>query len=88
MTDTPEEPEDLPEIDVIPSDDCLIECDNCTIGLAGGVDLFCAAMDATAIRIRNKDGCIEALDIVSRAWREVGRPSSGKVSAIPKEPKP
>ncbi len=88
MTDTPEEPEATPDIELLPPTDCLIECDTCTIGLAGGVDQFCDALDATAIRIHNKDGRIEALDIASRVWREIGRAGSGKISAIAKEPKP
>ncbi len=88
MTDTPEETEALPEIELIPPDDCLIECDDCIIGLAGGVDQFCDSQDSTAIRIHNKGGKIEALDILSRTWREIGRAGSGKISAITKEPKP
>ncbi len=95
MDETPDDPEEsheeeeeLPEIEVAPCEDDLIECDDCIIGIAGGIGQLCAALDATAIRIKLKGGNIEALGIVSRAWSEIGRAVSAKVSAIPKEPKP
>jgi hypothetical protein len=77
---------DDPEIEVTPIADCLIECDTCMVGLAGGIDGFCAAHDATAVRIYNKDGRIEVLGN-SRIWTEIGR-ATAKVSAITKDHKP
>ena len=86
MSDEPEI-ESLPEIELLPAEDHWIECDNCAIGLAGGVDQFCAALDAIAIRVHNKDGRIEALKITSQQWTDIGRATVAKVSPMHKEPK-